>query len=311
LRRDQVSTDKVSLALVEPVPAEVPAGSELRLKVRAACPDGRDLRGGRIEVRAADGILASGALGEFRDGGNQTGELVARAPATLGEFTWALVFPPQEIAAVAYPEGALAFSFATVPHGTSLAVWDIPSPVPVGERLRVKVGAKSTGECALAGAKVEIRDASGARLGCAALGDAPLPQTRALYFAEVELTAPAQAGMITLTAALAADGATLPHTGASTTFTLTAVAPPAHRLTVATIEAESRAPLEDVQIGCGPYRAATDAGGLAHLATAGGRYELAVWKPDFTADPITVEISHDMRVEVALTRLPPERTAWD
>jgi hypothetical protein len=222
-----------------------------------------------------------------------------------------LVFPRQEIAAVAYPESALPLSFTTVPHRTSLAVWDIPSPVPVGERLRIKVGAKSSGACALAGAKVEILDASGASLGGAALDDAPLPQTSALYFAEIELTAPAQAGMITLTAAFAADEAKLPHTGASTTFTLIAVNPPAHRLTVAAVDADTRVPVADVQIGCGPYRAATDAAGLAHLATAAGRYELAVWKPEFTADPVAIEISDDMRVEVALTRLPPERTAWD
>ena len=306
-----MSGDKVSLALTEPVPAEVPAGGELRCKVRAVSADGPDLCGGRIELRAADEILATGALTQFRDGGNQTGELVARAPAALGEVNWTLVFPRQEIAAVAWPESVLPFSFRTVPHRTSLAVWDIPSPVPVGERLRVKVGAKSTGECALAGAKVEILDASGASLGHGTLGDAPLPQTNALYFAEIELIAPAEPGMVTLTAAFAADKAMLPHTGASTTFTLNAVEPPAHRLTVSVVEAQSREPLEDVQIGCGPYRAATDAAGFAHLATAAGRYELAVWKPEFTADPVTIEISNDMRIEVALTKLLPERTAWD
>jgi hypothetical protein len=311
LSSNKVSGDKVSLALVEPVPAEVPAGSELRLKLRAAAGTGRDLCGGRIELRAADEILASGALAELRDGGNQTGELVARAPAALGDVNWTLVFPRQEIAAVAFSESVLPFSFQAVPHRTSLAVWDIPSPVPIGERLRIKVGAKSTGECALAGAKVEIMDASGASLGGGTLGDAPLAQTSALYFAEIELTAPAEPGMVTLTAAFAAEEASLPHTGASTAFTLVAVKPPAHLLTVSVVDAESRAPIADVQIGCGPYRAATDAGGLAHLATAAGRYELSVWKPDLTADPVTIDISNDMRVEVAMTRLPPERTAWD
>jgi len=291
--------------------AEVPAGSALRLQAKASCVDGRDLRGGRIEVRAADAIVASSPLAEFRDGGNLTAELAATAPAALGEFAWTLVFPRQEIAGIAYPESALPFSFRTVPHRTSLAVWDIPSPVAIGERLRIKVGARSSGACALAGAKVEILDARGARLGGGTLSDAPLPQTSALYFAEVELDAPAQDGMVTLTAAFAAEETKLPHTGASTTFTLVAVKPPAHRLTVAVVEAETRAPVADVQIGCGPYRAATDAGGLAHLATAAGRYELAVWKPDFTADPVSIEISADTRVEVALTRLPPERTAWD
>jgi hypothetical protein len=306
-----VSANEVSLALVAPLPAEVPVGSRLDLVVSAACSTGRDLCGGRIELMDGDKIVASAALAEFNDGCNQTLALAFRAPEQLGEFAWRLVFPRQDIAGMTYPESVLTLAFRTVPHGTSLAVWDIPSPVLIGQRLRIKVGAKSSGECALAGAAIEILDASGATLGRGTLGDTPLPQTSALYVAEIELTAPAQDGIFSLTAAFAADEARLPHTPASTTFTLVAVKPPAHRLTVAVVEAQSRAPVENVQIGVGPYRAATDATGVAQIATAAGRYELAVWKPDYEADPVTIDIDKDVRVEVALTPLPPERTPWD
>jgi hypothetical protein len=306
-----MSADDVSLALITPLPAKVPVGCALGLKVRASSPSGSDLGGGRIELVAADAVLAGGTLAELRGGGNETAELAVTAPDRLGAFSWRLVFPRQEIGGIAYAESTLPLAFRTRPHQTSLAVWDIPSPVPVGSRFRIKVGAKSSGECTLAGAAIDIRDAGGTRLGQGTLGEAPLPGTSALYFAEIELAAPVQEGTASWTAVFAADDAKLPHLGASATFGVMAVRPPAHRLTVTVVEAESHAPIENVQIGFGPYRAATDAAGRAELATAAGTYELSVRKPEFEAAPLTLDIDEDKSVEVALTPLPKERTAWD
>jgi hypothetical protein len=305
-----VRPDEVSLALIAPLPAEMPVGSAFGLKLRAFSPAG-DLRGGRIELMADDEVLASRTLGELRDGGNETGELAVTAPGRLGTFNWRLVFPRQEIGGNAYPESTLPLAFRTRPHQTSLAVWDVPSPVLVGTCFCIKVGAKSSGECALAGARIEIRDAGGARLGLGTLGETALPGTSALYFAEIELTAPTQEGTASWIAAFAADDTRLPHNAAAAPFGIVAVKPPAHRLTVTVTETETHAPVENVQIGFGPYRAATDADGRAELATAAGSYELSVWKPDFEASPVTLDIAKDTRVEVALTPLPKERTAWD
>lgn len=305
-----VHLGRASLRLVEPVPAEPPVGAKLVLKVEASCAAGGDLRGARINVLAAEEILASGLLGEFRDGGN-AGELVVTAPERLGEFTCRLVFPRQEVGGTAYQESSLALAFRARAHQTSLAVWDIPTPVRAGARFRIKVGAKSSGDCALAGAKVRIHDASGAEAGRGILGDAPLAGTSALYFAEIELTAPAREGQFSWTAGFAAEEAAMPHLGASAAFSFVVVKAPRHRLAVRVVEAQSAAPVDDAQLGLGPYRAATDANGLAQIEAAAGRYELTVWKAEFEAPPVMLEIDKDAAVTVELTPLPKELKPWD
>jgi hypothetical protein len=302
----EVNLDRVSLELVEPIPAELPVGAKLALKVKASCAAGRDLRGARIDLLAADEIAATGLLGEFG-----AGELAVAAPQRLGEFTWRLVFPRQEIGGIAYRASALALAFRTRPHQASLAVWDIPTPVTVGARFCIKVGAKSSGDCSLAGMQVRVLDANGTEMGCGTLGDAPLAGTGALYFAQIELVAPAHDGQFSWTAAFAAEAAAMPHLGAATGFSFVVVKAAEHRLTVTVIEAGSAAPVEDVQIGLGPYRAATDANGLAQIETASGRYELAVWKAELEALPITLDIDKDACVTIELTPLPKERTPWD
>jgi len=302
----------VHLALAEPAPEEVPVASDIRISVAASCASGADLCGGIINMLGSSGeILASRQLGEQRDGCNAVGELVLEAPERVGEFVWTVAFPRQVIAGIAHPESSLPLSFQTRPHRTSLAVWDIPVPVVTGERFCIKVGARSSGACALAGATVEIRDAAGTVLAHGALGDATLPETSALYWTEIALTAPARAGMFCWTAAFAAQEPELPHLGCATAFSFVAARPPAHRLTIKAVDAQSRAPIEDVQVGFGPYRGATDAEGLAHIDTAAGRYELAVWKSGFAAAPVSIEISKDTRIEIALEPLSRELTVWD
>jgi len=88
---------------------------------------------------------------------------------------------PQEIGGIAYEGSALLVSSQTRPHQTSLAVWSVPSPVRMAGCFAVTVGAKSSGACALGGARIEIRDETGAPAGRGILGDTPWPRTDALY----------------------------------------------------------------------------------------------------------------------------------
>jgi hypothetical protein len=300
----------VCLELERPVPAQVPVGADVALKVRAADAAGSDLRGGMITIMAADRDVTSAALTQYRDGVNETDELFVKAPFEPGEADWRVVFPRQEIDGVAYEESVLPISFRAVPHQTSLAVWAVPSPVRIGERFRITVGAKSSGDCALAGAKVEVLDAAGAAVGQATLGETPWPGTGALYWAEIALTAPADDGLQAWSVAFAAKELELPHVGAATRFGFAAVKPPAHRLTVKTIEEETADPVDEVQVGLGPYRAATDGAGTASIAAPAGRYNLAVWKPGFEAAPISIEIAADTQVQIELKRLPEEVKIW-
>ena len=64
-------------------------------------------------------------------------------------------------------------------------------------------------------------------------------------------------------------------------------------------------------MGFGPYRAATDAAGLAQIETPAGNYSLAVWKSGFEASPMAIEIAADTHVQVELKRLQEEITVWD
>ncbi len=298
------------LALAEPFPPEVPVGSEILLRVRALGA-ARDLRGGRIEIIAGEDVIASAGLAPSGDDFSATASLAVEAPDTVGAFTWTIRFPPQEIDGVAYGESVLPVSSRTAPHRTSLAVWAVPSPVAMGDRFAIMVGAKSSGVCALNGAKVEIRDDTGAGVGAGVLGDPPWPGTEALYWTEITLDGPRREGQLRWSAVFAATDLALPHVDASAEFGFTAVRPPEHRVAVTVSESGAATPVEETQVALGPWRAATDKTGTAHLEVPAGTYDLAVWKSGFEAASRTVEIAADASVAFELIRLPEELTVWD
>jgi hypothetical protein len=300
----------VTLELIEPVPPEVPVGSELRLQVRVlgtAC----DLRGRCIEVMAGEDVIAIAGLTASGDDFGATAAFALRAPDAVSALTWNIRFPPQEIDGVVYGESVLAISSHTRPHRTSLAVWAVPSPVRMGDRFAIMVGSKSSGACALSGAKVAIHDDTGAVVGESMLGETPWPWTDALYWTEITLDAPRREGWLCWSAAFAAPGHALPHTGSSAEFSFTAVRPPEHRVAVMVTESCVATPIEETQVALGPYRAATDKTGMAHIEVPAGTYDLAVWKSGFEAAARAVEITADASVAFELIRLPEELTAWD
>jgi hypothetical protein len=298
------------LELAEPVPPQVPVGADVLLQVRVAGA-ARDLSGGRIEVVAGEEIVATAALIAFRDNFNETAAFAIRAPVGVEAFSWTIRFPPQEIGGIAYEGSALPVASQTRPHRTSLAVWSVPSPVRVGDRFAVMVGAKSSGACALSGARIEIRDETGAPLGQGILGDTPWPGTDALYWTEIALAGPSREGQQCWSVAFAATDLELPHLGASADFSFTVVKPPEHRVAVAVTESEVATPVEASEIALGPYRAATDKTGVAHIEVPGGIYDLAVWKSGFEPAARTVEIAADVSVQLELIRRPKELTVWD
>jgi len=300
----------LSLELAEPVPPQVPVGADVVLQVRvsgAAC----DLSGGRIEVVAGEEIVATAELMAFGDNFNETAAFTVTAPVGVEAFNWTIRFPPQEIDGIAYEGSALPVSSRTRPHQTSLAVWSVPSPVRMADRFAVTVGAKSSGACALSGAKIEIGDETGAPVGQGIFGDTPWPGTDALYWTQIALAGPSREGLQCWGVAFAAADLELPHLGSSAQFSFTAVRPPEHRVAVAITESNVATPVEETQIALGPYRAATDKAGMAHIEVPGGTYDLAVWKSGFEPASRTVEIAADVSVQLELIRRPKELTAWD
>jgi hypothetical protein len=192
----------------------------------------------------------------------------------------------------------------TAPHDTSLAVWEVPAAVAAGERFAVKVGAKSSAGCALAGHRIEIVDDAGALLGSGALGDAPWPGTTALFWADVELAAPAAPGRARLSARFEPAELAEPHRGAASSFDVAVVAKPEHTLTVA-VTCEGL-PIEEAHIRLGAYRGVTDADGRTAIRLAKGRYELVVWKAGYDTPDKALEIDADALVSIEATAIPEE-----
>lgn len=305
-----VDAAALSLELARPVPPEVPVGSDLLLQVRVRGV-ARDLRGGRIEVMAGDDVVAAAELAACHGEVNETAPFAVSAPVTVGAFTWRVRFPAQEIGGAACGERVLTVASQTTPHRTSLAVWAVPSPVQIGERFTVTVGAKSSGACALGGARIEIRDDSGAVAGEGRLGETPLPETDALYCTQIAVAGPRREGHQSWSVAFAATDLELPHLASSVRFGFAAVRPPEYRVAVTVTEDDGATPVEEVQVALGPYRAATGRTGMAQIEVPAGTYDLALWKPGFEAVSGTAAIVADADVRFELTRLPEELTAWD
>ena len=270
------------LELAAPVPPEVPVGADLVVHVRvsgATC----ELGGGRIEVLAGEKIVARAELIAFRDNVNETAPFKLTAPVGVGAFSWIIRFPPQVIGGIPYAETVLPISSQTRPHRTSLSVWAVPSPVQIASRFPIRVGATSSGGCVLGGARIEIRDDTGTVVGESMLGQTLWSGSDALYWTEVVLAGPSTEGPQCWSAAFVVTDLQLPHLGSSAEFSFTAVKPPEHRVAVTVIEGDAANPVEKTEVALGPYRAATDNTGVAHIAVSAGTYELAVWKSGFKA----------------------------
>src|SRR5262245_60339601 len=166
---------------------------------------------------------------------------------------------------------------------TSLAIWDVPSAVPAGERFAVKVGAKSSAGCALSGCAVDVLDEAGTAVASGRLGALPWPGTDALFWTGLELSASSALGLVTFTVQLDAAELEPPHQSASSPFSVSVVARPEHTLTV-TVAADG-APIDAAYIRLGPLRAMTDAAGRAEIRLAKGRSGLSVSTAGYGTEP--------------------------
>jgi hypothetical protein len=303
-----------------PLPLEIEAGADISLRVKVSCPEGCDLRGIPVTVMAADGVLVTSELATCDETTNETADVATmaearwrvalQAPGRVGEHVWTVVFPRHENEGAVHEEACRVASVTIRPHTTSMAVWDVPSPVIVNRSFKVKVGVKCSATCQLAGRPIEVCDETGIRIGEGRLGETPWPGTSALYVAEAELPAPPSEGMSLWFARFPASEPGLPHEEAAATFSFRTDRPPEHRVTVKVTDRETHAPLESVEVRLGVYRASTDAHGLAHLELPGGRYELDARKSGYATAPKTVDVGRDLMLHVEAA-LAPEKDPDD
>jgi hypothetical protein len=188
------------------------------------------------------------------------------------------------------------------PHATRIVVWDTPPAVECGTPFRVRVGIKCASECLAAARTVEIRDADGRAVASAPVDATPWPDT-SLYSAEIELRAPAAAGLHAWEAVAPEVGGETgdpAHAGATTRFQIRVVPAPECLVKVVAVDAVSRAPLQGAKVVVHPYRAVTDASGVAEIRVPKGAYRLFVSGRNRFPFRRDGEISADVTIEAEL-----------
>jgi hypothetical protein len=186
------------------------------------------------------------------------------------------------------------------PHDTSMAVWDVPSPLR-GSEFTIRVGIKCSVGCGLGSHRVEVRDDRGTTVGEARLSDAPREDRAALHEAEISLIAPEEVGVFARRVVYDPSPSALPHVGSTSKFTFRVLEPPEHVVAVRVERRGFDAPGEGIEVRLGPYRAYTDQEGVARVGVPTGSYELSIWRIDLEPWSDSLEVSGDAEVEVVAT----------
>ena len=194
-------------------------------------------------------------------------------------------------------------------HHTSLAVWDLASPVVIGRRATLKVGLACSSGCSLTGARVNVYDETGTTVGGGRLLSASWPDTAALYWTELDVATPAGEGDHAWT--VEAIPPEPSHDRATTTIHLVASRPPEHHVTLAVVEKGSGVPVAGVELRLGIFRTATNDAGVAHVAVPCGSYDVCAWKIGYDLLSSTTLVSSDMTIHLEVTLTPQaEQPYW-
>ena len=90
-----------------------------------------------------------------------------------------------------------------------------------------------------------------------------------------------------------------PHAAARATFGFRTTGPPEHRVTVTVLDRDTGAPLRNVEVQLGVYRASTGEDGQARIEAPAGRYNLYVRKAGCAPHAGSVAVHGDVTVRVA------------
>lgn len=322
---DDRTIHPVTLSLGAPLPEALDAGAPFRLRIAVEAGSDADLAGAAYQVFEGDAVVASGHLPPLvrpdpdsdaydpRHGPvdpRPMATLALAAPDRIGTAHWTLVVPAIEIDGAAHAAAELALTVTTKAHEMRLTVWDAASPVAAGETFSVKVGAKCSACCALAGRWIELFDEEGQRVGTGLLGEACWPGTEATYWTQISARAPSVAGAVAWTARLAAAPDGTGHAGgepeavARLRFLVTEA--PAHRVSITLCEKESDAPVADAMVRLGVHRKPTDRAGRAEFAVPAGEHALFVSKAGYAMPQRTLAVAGDLDLPLCVEPVPPE-----
>jgi hypothetical protein len=288
--------------VIEISPESVDAGAEMTLHADVSCVPSCDLRGHVLWIKDHTGAETGKVeLVNFDGETNETaGECVANAPVKPGVYTWSAGCPAIVKKGVSYSEASTRISFTVKPHTMNVVVWDAPSAVVAGERFRTKVGIKCSSNCHLTNKDFRIYDAKGAQVSATTLLGDRWPGTTGLYFAEVELEAPAEEGLYTWSVKCAGTDIGIPHDEGSVSFGVRVVSHPECLITIETVDKVSQAPLSGARIVLHPYRAVTDEHGIAEVRVAKGQYKLFASQTRYVTLGLPIEVKTDMTARMEL-----------
>ncbi|MBI4787683.1 MAG: hypothetical protein HY782_11620 [Chloroflexi bacterium] len=296
--------------MIEPAPAALYAGSDMALNVQVSCPSNCNLQGSKVTITSDDGAaIKEIELVSFGRPANETDEFIVRAPTKPGEYTWTAVFAAQEQEGVLHEECSTSFSFVVKPHTTSIAVWDVPSPIVFNTSFTIKVGVQCSAECELAAKEVAIHDDTGVRVATGTLGDAPWSDTGALYWAEIDLKAPSVEGYYTWEAKFSKPDMELGHEGSCYPFGFRTATQPDHVVTVEVLDKVTKTPIKRSDVILHPYRGYTDERGVAMLTVPKGDYELYIMAAEKQSFQTTLNVAGDVAVRAELLVVPVEDTS--
>ena len=306
-------TRKISELSCEVSPSEVDAGADLTLKGKVSCSPAEDLRGKTLLIKDQDGALAESIeLAEFDGETNETGEFMVKAPVRPAAYTWLAVYPAHAKAGISDEEPSAPFSFTVKPHSTHVVVWDAPSTIECGERFSIKFGVKCSSECRPDGWTLEVLDHDRKKLARATLSDDAWPGTAALYYTDVDLTAPDTEGLHAWEAKASATGWDVPHVEGTASFGVRVVPTPECVLTVEAIDMESQTPVKGAKVVVHPYRAFTDESGLAEVRVPRGAYRIFVSGRNYLPFRSDGDVTADktIRAELALDLELSDADVW-
>jgi hypothetical protein len=306
--KEEIQGHGTSTSIVKAIPAKVDAGNDVALKIKVACPSKCNLQSGKLRIVGDSGaILKEIELVSFDGTASETDEFVVKTPNNPGEYRWTAVFAAQEKQGILHEESSAPCSFIVKPHATSMAVWDVPSPIVLNNKFAIKVGVQCSAECKLAGRVVEIYDHEQTQVATATLNAAPLSATSALYWAEVDLQAPSTEGSFNWTAKFLKPDLELAHEQAAYPFAFGTVRPSECTVTVEAIDKEAKTPILDAQVVLHPYRGFTDERGIVKIEVARGEYALWISTNNkYRIFRTNIKVVNNMEVKAELVLIPDD-----
>jgi hypothetical protein len=295
----------MGLAFKQAPPQSIDTGTSFSFSVVPKWPEAMEYQSTTYRITEGGKAIQSGELpsSEADDGSIV---FALNAPGQVGEHRWLLSIVRQGRKQDERAEGTLPLTLKTIPHETSLAVWDNPSPVVRGTRFEVKIGAKCTASCGLGERNVEIRDESAKIMGSGTLRDTTWPGTQSLYWTSVSLKAPRKLGPHSWTVSFSPSELELAHGAASSRFSFITVGEPEHSVSVKVVNKETKAPIGGAQVRVGLYRTMTNEKGAAKVHVPKGTFELVVTRAGYEMSERSIFVSQDIRVQVGAEQLPEE-----